>query len=68
MTTPRPIQVPTLYLHGRRDGCIGVELAEGMEAYFEQGLRKVIVEEAGHFVHQERPEEVNRLILEFLSS
>jgi pimeloyl-ACP methyl ester carboxylesterase len=26
----------------------------------------VILEGAGHFVHQERPEEVNRLILEFL--
>ena len=29
--------------------------------------RQVIVEDAGHFVHQERPEEVNRLILEFLA-
>lgn len=66
VSTPRKIQVPTLYLHGRRDGCIGAELAEGMEAYFERGLSKVIIEGAGHFVHQERPDEVNRRILEFL--
>jgi pimeloyl-ACP methyl ester carboxylesterase len=66
VSTPHPIAVPALYLHGRNDGCIGAELAEGMEAYFERGLRKVIVDGAGHFVHQERPEEVNRLILEFL--
>jgi pimeloyl-ACP methyl ester carboxylesterase len=65
-STPRPIAVPTLYLHGRDDGCIGVELADGMESYFEKGLRKEIIDGAGHFVHQERPDEVNRLILEFL--
>ncbi len=58
--------MPTLYLHGRNDECIGVELAEGMEAFFPQGLQQVIVEDAGHFVHQEKPEEVNRVILEFL--
>jgi pimeloyl-ACP methyl ester carboxylesterase len=28
----------------------------------------VIVEDAGHFVHQERPDEINRLILEFLQT
>ena len=60
------IKVPTLYIHGREDGCIGVELADGMEAFFDNGLRKVTVEGAGHFVHQEKPDEVNRVILEFL--
>ena len=37
-----------------------------MEAFFDNGLEKVVVDSAGHFVHQERPDEVNRLILEFL--
>ncbi|MEC7768746.1 MAG: alpha/beta hydrolase, partial [Acidobacteriota bacterium] len=63
---PQQIQVPTLYIHGREDGCIGVELADGMEAFLDNGLRKVIFEGAGHFVHQEKPDEVNRVILEFL--
>ena len=63
---PRQIQVPTLYIHGREDGCIGVELVNSMEAFFDNGLRKVIIEDAGHFVHQEKPNEVNRAILEFL--
>jgi len=66
VTAPVQIQVPTLYIHGSEDGCIGVELADGMEAFFDKGFEKVIVEGAGHFVHQERPEEVNRLILDFL--
>ena len=66
VTTPQQIQVPTLYIHGRNDGCIGVELAEGIEVFFDKGLEKAIIEGAGHFAHQERPEEVNRLILDFL--
>ena len=66
VTVPQQIQVPTLYIHGRDDGCIGVELAEGIEAFFDNEFTKVIIEDAGHFVHQERPEEVNQLILEFL--
>ena len=65
-TAPQQIQVPALYIHGREDGCIGVELVDGMEASFANGLRTVIIEGAGHFVHQEKPDEVNRVILDFL--
>jgi pimeloyl-ACP methyl ester carboxylesterase len=60
------LQAPTLYLHGADDGCIGVELAQGLEPYFARGVRVEIVDGAGHFLHQERPEVVNRAILEFL--
>ena len=61
-----PITVPTLYFHGARDGCIGVELTNDMDSLFAGGLRKVILADAGHFVHQEKPDEVNRHILDFL--
>lgn len=63
----KPISVPTLYLHGARDGGVGVELTEGMERSFTGPFEKVILPDAGHFVHQEQPEEVNRRILEFLA-
>ena len=63
-----PIEVPTLYIHGRDDGCIGVELSEGMEQFFKRGLRTEIVSNAGHFVHEEQPAVVNRIMLEFLQS
>lgn len=63
-----PIHVPALYLHGARDGGIGVETIEGMEAWFLQGLAQRIIAGAGHFVHQEQPDQVNRLILEFLET
>jgi pimeloyl-ACP methyl ester carboxylesterase len=34
--------------------------------FFPNGLEKIIVPGAGHFVHQEQPEVVNRKVLEFL--
>jgi pimeloyl-ACP methyl ester carboxylesterase len=61
-----PIGVPALIVYGARDGCMGVALLEGMEALFPAGLRKLVVPDAGHFVHQERPQEVNRAVIEFL--
>lgn len=61
------IDVPTLYFHGARDGCVGADLAAGMEPFFPKGLRVEIVPEAGHFVHQEAPDAVNASILKFLS-
>lgn len=63
-----PIALPTLYLHGADDGCIGREFAAGMDAYFPAGLRTEIVPGCGHFLHQERPDVVNRLLLEFLAA
>jgi len=37
-----------------------------MEKRFSGDLRKVIIPDAGHFVHQEKADAVNQLILEFL--
>jgi pimeloyl-ACP methyl ester carboxylesterase len=52
--------------YGRDDGCIGAELLEGMEKLFPKGLKKEVVPGAGHFVHQEKPELVNEVVLKFL--
>lgn len=61
-----PLPMPGLMIHGADDGCIGAELVPSMREYFPAGLRIEIVPGAGHFVHQEKPDVVNRLLLEFL--
>jgi pimeloyl-ACP methyl ester carboxylesterase len=60
--------LPTLYLHGRTDGCMGVDLAgQALSVLTHAGSRVEIVDDAGHFLHVERPEAVNRLVLDFLA-
>lgn len=64
---PPRIEVPTLYLHGARDGCIGAELAHGQDRFFRAPLRSVSVPDAGHFLHLEAPGEVTREVLDWLA-
>lgn len=58
--------VPTLYMHGRTDGCIGVDVAEMFATMAPPNVKVHIVEGAGHFLQLERPDEVNRIIVDFL--
>jgi pimeloyl-ACP methyl ester carboxylesterase len=67
MASP-PINVPAMMIHGRDDGCIGAETLEGMEKLFPKGLKIEMVKGAGHFVHQERAEQVNEMVIKFLKS
>jgi pimeloyl-ACP methyl ester carboxylesterase len=66
MSAPTP--VPTLSLHGTRDRPGRLEAFEGMDDLFPQGLKKVIVPGTGHFVHVERPDEVNPRIVAFFQA
>lgn len=63
-----PVTVSTLALHGTRDRPKRLEgfESENMDRYFTGGLEKVIIPGTGHFMHQEKPEEVNPLIVDFL--
>ena len=63
-TTPTP--VPALALHGTKDRPGRLEAFEGMDQFFAAGLEKVILPGTGHFLHLERPGEVNAKIVEFL--
>jgi pimeloyl-ACP methyl ester carboxylesterase len=60
-----PITMPTLYLHGADDGCVGAYIAPDA-ALFAAGLEIEIVPGTGHFLHLEKPVVVNRRIVEFL--
>ncbi len=63
-----PVPVPTLALSGERDGCIASEVFEQLMVSqdFPKGLTFSRIAEAGHFLHQEQPEQVNREILDWL--
>jgi pimeloyl-ACP methyl ester carboxylesterase len=65
--TGRRAPQPTLYLHGARDGCIGVDLARGAERLLAPSSRMVVIDDAGHFLHLEKPGEVNDHILTWVS-
>jgi pimeloyl-ACP methyl ester carboxylesterase len=59
---------PTLYLHGATDGCMGIEVAAGADAFLPaEGSRMETIEGAGHFLQLERPDEVNRLVVDFVT-
>ena len=66
---PEPLlgwEVPLLYLHGRRDGCIGIDSLERIESRLAPNVRAEVIEDAGHFLQLERPTEVSDLIVRFL--
>jgi pimeloyl-ACP methyl ester carboxylesterase len=58
---------PALYLHGARDGCIGVDLVRGAERLLAPSSRMIVIDEAGHFLHLEEPGQVNDHILSWVS-
>lgn len=61
-----PITTPTLVICGTNDGCIGEELFAEADDFIED-CDILRVRDAGHFMHQERPEVVGREIVEYLS-
>jgi len=67
--TQLPTPQPTLYIHGRNDGCLGAELVTDavVASLPAEGSRVEIVEGAGHFLHLEKPDEVGEIITGFLA-
>jgi pimeloyl-ACP methyl ester carboxylesterase len=58
---------PTLYLHGKQDGAFGVEGVAGTEQNLSSQSRVDILDGVGHFLHLEKPAEINKLILDWLA-
>jgi pimeloyl-ACP methyl ester carboxylesterase len=59
--------VPLLYLHGTRDGCIGLALVEQLRSRLRSNIRVEVLEDQGHFLQLEKPAAINELILGFLA-
>ena len=62
-----PHRQPTLYLHGDNDGAFGVEGVAGAESELPAGSGVEVIAGTGHFLHLEKPAEINRLILDWLT-
>ena len=64
----KAIAAPVLGLVGENDGCIGADVFEKsmLPAMFASDLTVKRIAGAGHFLHLERPAEVNATILDFL--
>ena len=66
--TAAPTPQPMLYLHGKDCGCMGAELVDDrILEVMGPGSEYEMLDDAGHFVHLDRPEYVNARILDFLS-
>ncbi len=59
----RKIQMPTLIIWGKKDPHLMWQMAPGSLALCEEG-RLEFLEDATHWVHQDQPEAVNRLLIE----
>ena len=51
-----PIQAPTLHLHGAVDPCVLPRTARGAGRYVDGPYRWRVIDGAGHFPHEERPD------------
>ncbi|HSI00522.1 MAG TPA: alpha/beta hydrolase [Reyranella sp.] len=66
----RPIRQPSLFIAGSKDGVLRFPAAQSQLDAFPKSLPGLrgshIIEGPGHWVQQERPDEVNRLLIDFL--
>jgi pimeloyl-ACP methyl ester carboxylesterase len=64
----REVPVPTLAITGARDGCMDTRLHDLLmrPEDFPAGLEVERIDDAGHFVHLERPDRVASLVLDWL--
>ncbi|MFZ0666230.1 MAG: alpha/beta hydrolase [Acidimicrobiales bacterium] len=59
--------IPTLYLHGADDGCMGVASIDEVAQLLPAASEAAMIQKAGHFLHLEQPDEVNDRVLRFIA-
>jgi pimeloyl-ACP methyl ester carboxylesterase len=63
----QPVSCSTLLIWGEKDVALGKELTYGLSPLVPR-LRVQYIEDAGHWVQQEKPEAVNHHLLQFLQA
>ena len=64
------LRQPALFVAGEADAVIAMRRAafDGLEEAIPNLRKKILLAGAGHWIQQERPAEVNQLLIEFLAS
>jgi pimeloyl-ACP methyl ester carboxylesterase len=62
-----PVTAPVLHLHGAVDPCVLPQTARGAGRYVEGPYRWKVIEGAGHYPHEERPELFDEELLGWLA-
>lgn len=60
------VHVPSLMIMAEDDAVLSPAMANGMEQYVPD-LEKVLIKDCGHWTQQEHPDEVNRIMIEWLN-
>jgi len=63
----RRVEQPAMFLTGENDPVRGFMPAAAMDGWVTDLRADVLVADAGHWVQQERPQEVNAALLEFIA-
>lgn len=63
----RPLGVPALQLQGGRDGFVRPERADLDAVALVPDVRYELIPDAGHFLPEEAPDDVNRILLDWLA-
>jgi len=68
-TSLTTVPVRTLAITGADDGCMDTRLYDHvfLDEDFPRGVRVERIAQAGHFTHQEKPDAVNRLLLDWMA-
>jgi pimeloyl-ACP methyl ester carboxylesterase len=64
MLEPIPAEIPSLLIWGEQDPALGRELTLGLGEVAPQ-LRVEYIQDSGHWVQQEQPDQANRCLLDF---
>ena len=59
---------PTLYLHGADDGAFLADRVGEASAHLSADSRVEVIDGAGHFLHLERPDDVGRRVVDWVTS
>ena len=66
-TPARTIAVPSMFIAGTADPVLGFTSRERYSEVVSGPYHEVMLDGAGHWIQQERPDEVNKALLDFLS-